>query len=47
MNVVAFGITIEEARAKAYGAINNIKFDQMQFRRDIGAKAIKTVVKEK
>jgi len=47
LNVVAFGITIEEARAKAYGAINNIKFDQMQFRRDIGAKAIKTVVKEK
>jgi phosphoribosylamine--glycine ligase len=39
--VTALGESIEEAREKAYNAIENIKFDGMQFRKDIAWRAIK------
>lgn len=39
--VTALGESIEEAREKAYTAIEDIKFDGMQFRKDIAWRAIK------
>ncbi|MDO5667570.1 MAG: phosphoribosylamine--glycine ligase [Alcaligenaceae bacterium] len=39
--VTAVGESIEEAREKAYSAIDGIKFDGMQFRQDIAWRAIK------
>jgi phosphoribosylamine--glycine ligase len=39
--VTALGESIQEARTKAYDAIENIKFDGMQFRKDIAWRAIK------
>ncbi len=41
LNVVALGKTIEEAQSKAYKAIENIHFDKMHYRKDIGNKALK------
>ncbi len=38
LNVVAKGKDIEEARAKAYKAVENISWDNMQYRKDIGIK---------
>ncbi len=38
LNVVAKGATVEEARTKAYRAINNINWENMHFRKDIGIK---------
>ena len=37
LNVVAHGADLAEARDKAYGACEQIHFDGMQYRRDIGA----------
>lgn len=39
--VTTLGDNIEEARAKAYDTIDGIKFDGMQFRKDIAWRAIK------
>lgn len=39
--VTALGETIQEAREKAYLAIDDIKFDGMQYRKDIAWRAIK------
>jgi len=41
LNVTAVGNTLKEAIVKAYLAINKIKFEGMQFRKDIGYKAFK------
>lgn len=38
LNVVAKGKTIEEARRKAYAAVENIAWENMHFRKDIGIK---------
>ncbi|QWK20220.1 MAG: phosphoribosylamine--glycine ligase [Hydrogenobacter thermophilus] len=40
LNVCAWGESIKDARDKAYRVIESIKFEGMQYRRDIGAKAI-------
>ena len=39
--VTALGESIQEARSKAYAAIEGIKYDGMQFRKDIAWRAIK------
>jgi len=39
LNVTAFGQDIKEAQNKAYKIIENISFEKMHFRRDIGNKA--------
>ncbi len=36
MNVTAYGDTLEEAISKAYGAVNQIHFEGMHYRKDIG-----------
>lgn len=41
LNVVAIGDSLQEARDKAYKAVENIKFDKMQYRTDIGIKYTK------
>ena len=41
LNVTALGATFEEARERAYEAVNLIHFEGKQFRRDIGARALK------
>lgn len=41
LGVTALGETIEVAIAKAYEAVDVIRFDRMFFRRDIGGKALK------
>lgn len=38
--VTALGDTLVEAQRKAYGVVNGIHFDGMQFRRDIGHRAL-------
>lgn len=38
--VTALGATVAEAREKAYGTLDGIRFDGMQFRRDIGYRAL-------
>ena len=38
LGVVAKGNTVEQARYKAYTAVGNIHFDNMQYRKDIGLK---------
>jgi phosphoribosylamine--glycine ligase len=38
--VCALGGTLKLAQQKAYDALNHIQFDGMQFRRDIGYRAI-------
>ncbi|ADO44761.1 phosphoribosylamine/glycine ligase [Hydrogenobacter thermophilus TK-6] len=40
LNVCAWGKSIKDARDKAYRVIESIKFEGMQYRRDIGAKAL-------
>jgi phosphoribosylamine---glycine ligase len=40
--VTALGKTFDEARTTAYSAVNQISFPGMQFRKDIGAKAMET-----
>lgn len=40
LNVTATGKDLADARDKAYAAISHIRFDGMQFRTDIGAKAL-------
>jgi len=42
LNVVALGETLEEVRRKAYQAVDRIRFEGMQFRRDIGARALES-----
>lgn len=41
LSVTSLGATVEEARQKAYAAIKGISFDGMQYRKDIGLKALK------
>ncbi|MBU0694337.1 MAG: phosphoribosylamine--glycine ligase [Candidatus Omnitrophica bacterium] len=41
LNVVGLGSTIEETQGKVYKAIENINFENMHYRRDIGDKALK------
>ena len=43
LGVTAWAEGLSEARAKAYAAVEKIEFDGAQFRRDIGAKALKTM----
>jgi len=40
LNITALGQDIKEAQDKAYKAIENISFEKMYFRRDIGSKAL-------
>jgi len=40
LNITALGQDIREAQNKAYKAIENISFEKMHFRRDIGSKAL-------
>ena len=40
LNVVALGKTVEEARDKAYEAVDLINFEGKQFRQDIGKRAL-------
>jgi phosphoribosylamine--glycine ligase len=40
LGVSATGATLEEALAKAYKAIEKISFEGMQYRKDIGKKAL-------
>jgi len=41
LNVVALGDDLTQAKARAYEAIEKIKFEKMYFRRDIGWRALK------
>jgi phosphoribosylamine---glycine ligase len=41
LGVTAWATGLSEARAKAYAAVEKIEFDGAQFRRDIGAKALR------
>lgn len=41
LNVVGAGVDLEDALKHAYDAINQISFDGMQFRKDIGFRALK------
>ncbi|HXN06172.1 MAG TPA: phosphoribosylglycinamide synthetase C domain-containing protein, partial [Nitrospiria bacterium] len=41
LGVTAWGESIEKARVNAYQAISKIHFQGMQFRKDIGLKALK------
>ena len=41
LNVTALGATFEEARTRAYEAVDLIDFEGKQFRRDIGERALK------
>ncbi len=43
LNVCAWGYNLREAREKVYGAIERIRFEGMQYRKDIGLKAIDLV----
>ncbi|MFN3814319.1 MAG: phosphoribosylamine--glycine ligase [Aquificaceae bacterium] len=40
LNVCSWGQSLSEARERAYKAINNIKFKGMQYRKDIGSRAL-------
>jgi phosphoribosylamine--glycine ligase len=40
LNVTALGATFEQARARAYDAVDLIDFAGKQYRRDIGARAL-------
>lgn len=44
LGVSAIGATLEEALAKAYKAIEKISFEGMQYRKDIGKKALDTKI---
>jgi phosphoribosylamine--glycine ligase len=39
--VTALGETVKDAQKRAYEAVNTVRFNGMQFRRDIGHRAIK------
>jgi phosphoribosylamine---glycine ligase len=39
--VTALGDSVKQAQARAYEALADIRFDGMQYRRDIGFRAIK------
>jgi phosphoribosylamine--glycine ligase len=41
LGVTALGPSLEAARTSAYAAVEKIQFDGAQFRRDIGAKALR------
>ncbi|WP_457600116.1 phosphoribosylamine--glycine ligase [Hydrogenivirga sp.] len=41
LNVCAYGKTLREAKDRAYEAVSRIRFEGMQFRKDIGDKAFK------
>ena len=41
LNVVGLGNDINDARFNVYKAVNNISFDNMHYRKDIGSKALK------
>ena len=43
LGVTALGISVDQARAKAYGAVDRIALEGKQVRRDIGARALRTV----
>ena len=38
--VTALGNTVADAREKAYAAVDGIRFDGMQYRKDIGHRAL-------
>jgi phosphoribosylamine--glycine ligase len=40
MTIVGRGATFETAIARAYDAVSRVHFDGMQYRRDIGRKAL-------
>ncbi|MBU1908549.1 MAG: phosphoribosylamine--glycine ligase, partial [Verrucomicrobia bacterium] len=40
LGVTARGANLREARDRAYGAVERIRFDRAQFRRDIGARGL-------
>ena len=40
LNIAALASTFKEAQSKVYRAIDNIKFDKMHYRKDIGDKAL-------
>ncbi|MFC1698826.1 phosphoribosylamine--glycine ligase [Candidatus Omnitrophota bacterium] len=44
LNVCALGDDLQQAKARAYQAIEKINFEQMYFRRDIGWRALKNYV---
>jgi phosphoribosylamine---glycine ligase len=41
LTVTALGDPLRAARERAYAALESIRFDGMQFRRDIGHRALK------
>lgn len=41
LGVVAHGVTLKEASARAYAVVDTVKFVGMQFRRDIGARQLR------
>jgi phosphoribosylamine--glycine ligase len=41
LGVTAYGADLAGARARAYGAIDRIKFDGLHYRRDIGLRGAK------
>jgi len=43
LGITALGADLEKARAAAYAAVREIRFDGAQFRRDIGMKALARV----
>jgi phosphoribosylamine---glycine ligase len=43
LGVTSLGLNMEKARVKAYEAVNQIEFEHMFFRRDIGVKTLKAV----
>ncbi len=46
LNVCAYGNTLKEAKEKAYEAVSRIRFEGMQYRKDIGDKAFKYLDRE-
>ena len=42
LNILGFGDTLDEAQTEAYKNLKFVKFNQMQFRTDIGSKLIKS-----
>jgi phosphoribosylamine-glycine ligase len=44
LTVVGRGATFDDAIARAYAGVSRISFDRMQYRRDIGQKALKQQV---
>jgi len=47
LNVCAWGRDLQEARERAYKAVENIKFDGMHYRRDIGLRGIRSLTERK